>query len=128
MIIQRVYYHFSNLQIEECNKVIDRVTIEKLPVLKVFKVINGDRNIDFYELDSMDIDKLKYNNVTQCILYTSILFVLIYKNDYNKVLKYCNKYYAIAKKHNLISLSIFIKGMEATALEDMGELLEALNI
>lgn len=128
LIIQRVYYHFSNLQIEECNKVIDSVTIEKLPVLKVFKAINGDRNIDFYELDSMDIDNLKYNNVTQCILYTSILFVLIYKNDYNKVLKYCNKYYAIAKKHNLISLSIFIKGMEATALEDMGELLEALNI
>lgn len=77
---------------------------------------------DFYHIK----DKLLNSTIEYLITYSSS--VLIYKNDYNKVLKYCNKYYAIAKKHNLISLSIFIKGMEATALEDMGELLEALNI
>lgn len=111
LVIQITYYHFSNLQITKCNEIIDTITIEKLPALKIFKILIRDKNIDINEIDSIDIANSNYNTVTKCILCLSILFLLNYKNDYTKVLKYCYKYYDICKKYNLISLSIFIKSM-----------------
>lgn len=129
LVIQLIYYYFSNMNVIKCTEIINTIGTENMPILNIFKfLIQQDRDVKLKEINNFDIESSAYNNITKSILYMSFLFLYNYKNEYKKVLDLCSKVSYLAEKYNLLSLNIFNKSMEASALEDTGELLKALNI
>lgn len=128
LIIQILYYYYSNLEIDKCREVLNSIKDKDWPIVRAFKMLISEPNVTLNENDIKYIDEYKCSGVTKTIMYFNIGYAFSYKNDFRKALYYSKKCYEISKKYNVISLCILSKSMEAMSLETMGKLYEAENI
>ncbi|PJI08469.1 MULTISPECIES: LuxR C-terminal-related transcriptional regulator [Clostridium] len=125
LIVQRIFYHFSNLQVDECKDIINYIekngsreakSLANMSKIYVYNYCSGVK-----EEDLKLVEKLKLSEITKAVIYLNMQPIFLSKNEYEKVIKYAVEADKIAKKHNMFFLSVFAKCQIAIILEDMGE-------
>lgn len=132
LIIQRIFYHFANLQGNKCKEVIEYIDrngskdIKSMSNLAKIYVYNYHSSIN--EEDLRLVEKLKLSDFTRAIMYLNIFPILLKNDQYEKVMRYGLESDEIAKRYNMTFLSVFAKAQLANVFEEMGEFDKTLEM
>lgn len=127
LLIQRMFYHFSNLQMDECKKIIkfiDNFHDEKHKVVsKLFKLYVCDyRKYSMDDFDVKVIEDLKLNDITKAIVYIGMEPILTEYGRYEDVIKNIAFVESIVKSYDLPPyIRIFSEANIASIYEEMGQ-------
>ncbi|KAJ51664.1 LuxR family maltose regulon positive regulatory protein [Clostridium tetanomorphum] len=131
MTLQRIFYHFCNLQMDEYKRILNllgkKIDEPQWQIIKMFKVVIDDYNGSFEEIDLNCIENFNFSDITKAIIYLNICILLLSQDEFEKVIYYADKCDNIGQKNEFISISFFGKGQKAMALEELGQLYEAEN-
>ncbi|AAK81534.1 LuxR family maltose regulon positive regulatory protein [Clostridium acetobutylicum] len=132
LIIQKIFYHYSNMQIDECKSIISYLESFKKPELTALANIFKLYVYDFCNsmtLEDLNIVKtFKLTDITKAILYLNISPAFMIQGEYEKILYYSKESDKIATKYNIVFLSVFSKCLIASVLEEQGKLSDTLKV
>lgn len=125
LMVQRIFYHLSNMDIDACKQVIEKIynsdKTELKAIANVFKLYIYNYHVTITDEDLKLIEKVKLSEITRAIIYSNIWAFFYKYNEYDKAMYYVLETDRIAKKYNMVSLSIFAKFQMASKFEEMGE-------
>ncbi|URZ08715.1 LuxR C-terminal-related transcriptional regulator [Clostridium felsineum] len=132
LIIQKMFYHYSNMQIDECKNIISYLenleSTELKALANVFKLYVYDF-CNSMTLEDLNIVKnFKLSDITKAILYLNISPAFMIQGEYDKILYYAKESDKIATKYNIVFLSVFSKCLIASILEEQGKLSDTLKV
>ncbi|MFL0250333.1 LuxR C-terminal-related transcriptional regulator [Clostridium neuense] len=125
LVVQRIFYDFSSIQVDECKGIINYIekngSREAKLLANISKIYVYNYCSEIKEEDLKLVEKLKVSEITKAVIYLNMQLVFLSKNEYEKVMKYAVEADKIAGKYNMFFLSVFAKCQIALILEDMGE-------
>lgn len=125
LVVQRIFYDFSNIKVDECKDIIDYIekhgSREAKLLANISKMYVYNYCSEVKEEDLRLVEKLKVSEITKAVIYLNMQPVFLSKSEYEKVIKYAVEADKIAEKYNMFFLSVFAKCQMALMFEDMGE-------
>lgn len=129
LIIQRIFYHFSKMEISECESLVD---ILKKSENNNLRVIANTFSMFFYyngkidDLDLKAVEEAKLSDLTKAIIYLNACTLLLNHNEF-KIIDYAKKSDKIGERYNMPHVRIFAKFIMASFYELMGEYEETVR-
>ncbi|MCW6108607.1 response regulator transcription factor [Clostridium sporogenes] len=129
LTLQRLFYHFVNLEVNECKNLIDILDNrikerEWFEVINAFKIYIYDSSLDA-KLNLQYIEKFNFSEITKAIIYLNSCYIFFAQGYLDKAIYYLDKSNNIGEKYNISYISFFSKSIKACALEELGELYKA---
>ena len=129
LTLQRLFYHFVNLEVNECKNLIDILDNkikerEWFEVINAFKIYIYDSSLDA-KLNLQYIEKFNFSEITKAIIYLNSCYIFFAQGYLDKAIYYLDKSNSIGEKYNISYISFFSKSIKACALEELGELYKA---
>lgn len=125
LVVQRIFYDFSNVQVDECKDIIKYTekygSGEAKLLANISKMYVCNYCSEIKEEDLKLVEKLKVSEITKAAIYLNMQPVFLSKSEYEKAIKYAVEADKIAEKYNMFFLSVFAKCQMALIFEDMGE-------
>lgn len=134
LLIQRLFYHFASLEIDECKKIIKFVDNmqdnEHKVVAKLFKLYVYDyRKYSIRNSDINVIESLNLNDITKAIVYISIAPIFAEYGRYEDVIKSSEFVDKVVKKYDLPPyLRMFSEANTASIFEELGEFEKTIDM
>lgn len=133
LLIQRLFYHFSNLQMDECKKIIKFVDNvqdkEHKTIAKLFKLYVYDyRKYSIMDYDIKIIEDLNLNDITKAIVYIGMAPIFMEYGRYEYIIKNSAFVEKIVQSYDLPPyLRIFSEANIASMFEELGEYEKAIE-
>lgn len=125
LIVQRIFYDFSNIKVEECKDIINYIEMhgsrEAKSLANISKMYVYNYCSEIKEEDLKLVEKLKVSEITKAVIYLNMQPIFLSKNEYEKAMKYAVESDKIAEKYSMFFLSVFAKCQIALMFEDIGD-------
>lgn len=134
MLFQRLFYHFCNMELDECEKIADQIEDKESNLSwRVFRLIKSMVYDDGFEINFgtdllQNIEKMNFSEVSKAIIYMNIAVLLCLKDEFADGIIYIEKAILMNRKVSNPYVEYFLLNYKSQIKEAMGDLEECKEL
>jgi LuxR family maltose regulon positive regulatory protein len=134
LLFQRLFYHFCNMELDECNKIADQLEDRDSNLSwRVFRLIKAMVDDDGFEVDLglellQDIEEMNFSEATKAVMYLNIAILLCVQDEFSDGIKYLESAFLMNQKVNNPYIEYFLLNYKSQIKEAMGDLEECKEL